>query len=305
MATECSLALRLKGHSLADILSLLAGILSQSPDELVVFATTVLTLALREKIPETMAEGLTTHFVWDTAKAIVHRIGRKDLKKLIEESIKEAVEQSAIGYDDFRQKISKDMIKAIGSPEAKEILRSKSDVTLLTESSEVFIMDFSQELAASIHGKIPILQKTLESFLADGMRQFQSRLLRKIAADQKLSNLVILRLGSETLTKLKALDEGIEAIKKRIVTSFQSFSVLDVSDLREMEKILHYNPPEPRLHGYVRRDEIEFDPSGKKTLIIGTPGSGKTTTIVKLLKRIRKERYWQYIDRFLPETFKN
>jgi tetratricopeptide (TPR) repeat protein len=252
-------------------------------DFLVLLAGTLLSKLILEKVPESVASDA----ILDSGKALAGRIGHKDLQELIVESVKEAVKQSGQGYDDVRQGISKNVVRALDSTSARQIMRKRADATLLTKfSSEELIRQLSRELTASIFDRLELPREELESLLNESLRLFQHLLLRKIATDQKLTNLVGLTLGTQTLEALESIARDLEAVKRRTQRPFQSFTVLPLSDLQKLDMIFRYNPPQLKMRGYVRRKEVDFDPSGRKILLLGTPGSGKTTSILKMLERI-------------------
>lgn len=251
-------------------------------DSILLLAGVLLTKLLLEKVPESVASDA----ILDSGKALAHRIGRKNLQELMVESIKEAVEQSAKGYDNVRQDISKNVLKALDFPSAKEIMSRRSDALLTECSSEEFTKQLSRELAASIYAKSGLSREDLEIFLSESLLLFQYHLLTKIAKDQRLTNFLELKLGTQTARTLESITKDLEAVKKRTQSEFQSFTVLRLTDLQKLGMILHYNPPQSRLHRYVRRQEIDFNPSGRKIIILGTPGSGKTTTLLKILERV-------------------
>ena len=251
-----------------EILSILAGILSS--------------LSLSG-----IAEGLAASAIWSTGVAIAGKLGKENLSKLFQKSLQDVVDRSSEGYDQLRRERTKQIVKALRSGKPDEIIRRYAKPDTLDEfTTDIFVNEISRELAQLMHDEVGFPQDDLESYLRDAMRDFQDALIRRVAGEQELCNIVKLNLGSKALATLKSIGKGIEAISKRTTTAFPSYTVLPVSDFRELEKILRYNPPKTSLHKYVTRKETEFDPSGKKILIIGTPGSGKTTTIMRLFKRL-------------------
>ena len=245
-------------------------------DSILPLAAVFLTKILLESFPESIASDA----ILDSAKTLAHRIGRKNLEELMMESINEAIEQSAKGYDDVRQDISKNVLKALDSPSAKDILRRRSSAILQADfSTEEFTKQLSRELAGSIPAKLGLSVEAVESLLIESLRLFQDHLIAKIAKDQKLTNFIALKQGTQTALTL-------ESVKRHIQSEFESFTVLPTSSLQKLDTIVHYNLPQSRLHEYVRRPEIDFDPSGRRILILGTPGSGKTTTVLKILEKV-------------------
>ncbi len=238
---------------------------------------------LLEKLPESVASDA----IIDSGKALAHRIGRKNLEELIVESIKEAAEQSAREYGDIRQDIFKSALKALECPSAKEIIRRRSDALLRAKFTSEEFKQLSQELAATIYVKSGISKEDIERVLRESLRLFHDHLLAKIAEDQRLTNFLGLKLGIQNALALESLTSAFRASRKDTQSAFQPFTILPLSDLRKLDTVLHYNPPQSRLHGYVPREEIDFDPSGRRIIILGTPGSGKTTALLKILERAK------------------